>query len=902
MAQTTPPAGPGGADGKPMGAGGLSGPQGPNQNENAVPGRGPGGGEQAPQDGGKKTDSDGLTAGDRGQALAAGAAIGTAKGTAAQAKGAEKLSDISKSDVAKGAIKDMGAMKGAGAARDVQNLKNNPNLSNALHAAGNVDKRAKVAAYAVDGANKVKEKTDQALDSTKDEDGKKGDEKMGAGGTSVQPKGKDNDGTVGSGGKKAAAAAGAGAAAASPLAMFLLILNWLKSFFMALIQMVMGWFASLIAMLVNAVMAVVGFFTGIGAAISGFFGGAISTAAAATSSFFGFLAGAVAVVMVATGAITTNEVARKDAPLINCVANVQTMAAAAGEANMASDAQTEANAQRVYSIFAGMGMSDVNIAGILGNWTAESGVDPTVVETIYDEKFTLGPRKQAAQAVNFRIKDYNPEYAARFPAITYSGIGLGQWTNSRNTKLLEYAGSIGKPWYEIDTQLGYMVGPDDRAAYVREMISTPASSVEQATRDFMSKWEGLTDGTTGTRISAAETWYAKMSGWTADTALADSILAQSGAAVTSGNVQSVSQAMTDCRGGRQGIADNSSLAMAALSYAWPTRDEGVGNNGTPLYQELMAEIFPGDPYFMSCDRGVATAVRWSGTDDTFPVGAVEQQLAYLETSPKWTEVSWGGDKTKLQPGDILIRWDGGPPSSAGGGGGVSHIELYVGEELVQQVFAEKASPTAAMVSSSYGERSPGASNWYTGGSRGLDTYRAFRSTGKEPASRYVSYVPTSAPVGNANIQPGTSIPVSGGVTMPMRAGTYSLGAWFGKTGSWSRYHTGQDLPAATGVPVYAAASGTVVSATPGSTGWAGTEYVAIQHGGSGSTMYAHLNTKMVRVGDTVTAGQQIGTVGNKGRSFGSHLHFEYYPPGVTPGDVYRATDPMAWLRSQGWTG
>lgn len=43
----------------------------------------------------------------------------------------------------------------------------------------------------------------------------------------------------------------------------------------------------------------------------------------------------------------------------------------------------------------------------------------------------------------------------------------------------------------------------------------------------------------------------------------------------------------------------------------------------------------------------------------------------------------------------------------------------------------------------------------------------------------------------------------------------------------------------------------------------------------------------------------IGYVGNSGNSYGSHLHFEYYPAGALPGDVYSASDPMAWLRSIG---
>ncbi|MGA4669246.1 peptidoglycan DD-metalloendopeptidase family protein [Propionibacteriaceae bacterium Y1923] len=138
----------------------------------------------------------------------------------------------------------------------------------------------------------------------------------------------------------------------------------------------------------------------------------------------------------------------------------------------------------------------------------------------------------------------------------------------------------------------------------------------------------------------------------------------------------------------------------------------------------------------------------------------------------------------------------------------------------------------------------------------------------------------------------------GGGAFPLKAGTYSVGASFGKTGSWSRYHTGQDFPAATGTPVYAASSG-VVSANMSAAGWAGSKYVTINHANGSSTLYAHLSGRVVSAGQPVKAGQLIGYVGNEGRSFGSHLHFEYYPAGTLPGDVYSAADPMAWLRSIG---
>ncbi|MDO5083110.1 M23 family metallopeptidase [Arachnia propionica] len=139
---------------------------------------------------------------------------------------------------------------------------------------------------------------------------------------------------------------------------------------------------------------------------------------------------------------------------------------------------------------------------------------------------------------------------------------------------------------------------------------------------------------------------------------------------------------------------------------------------------------------------------------------------------------------------------------------------------------------------------------------------------------------------------------SDGASAPLAKGSYRISARFGATGNWSRYHTGQDFSAASGTPVRAVVSGTVVKGNVGS--WAG-NHVAIRAADGSSTLYAHLSSTDVKVGQQVTAGQKIGEVGSTGRSFGSHLHLEYYPAGRTPGDVYRATDPMAYLTSLGIT-
>ena len=142
----------------------------------------------------------------------------------------------------------------------------------------------------------------------------------------------------------------------------------------------------------------------------------------------------------------------------------------------------------------------------------------------------------------------------------------------------------------------------------------------------------------------------------------------------------------------------------------------------------------------------------------------------------------------------------------------------------------------------------------------------------------------------------SSTPAVNGAAAPLAKGSYRIGAAFGATGSWSRYHTGQDFVASSGTPVHAATSGTVISGNVGS--WAG-NYVVIRAADGSSTLYAHMSNTDVKVGQQVTAGQKIGNVGSTGRSFGAHLHFEYYPSGVTPGNVYSATNPMSYLRSIG---
>ncbi len=52
------------------------------------------------------------------------------------------------------------------------------------------------------------------------------------------------------------------------------------------------------------------------------------------------------------------------------------------------------------------------------------------------------------------------------------------------------------------------------------------------------------------------------------------------------------------------------------------------------------------------------------------------------------------------------------------------------------------------------------------------------------------------------------------------------------------------------------------------------KYVVVDHGGGWSTLYAHLHSYSVKVGDRLAQGDALGTVGNTGNSDGAHLHHE----------------------------
>ncbi|WP_406270031.1 M23 family metallopeptidase [Actinacidiphila glaucinigra] len=153
--------------------------------------------------------------------------------------------------------------------------------------------------------------------------------------------------------------------------------------------------------------------------------------------------------------------------------------------------------------------------------------------------------------------------------------------------------------------------------------------------------------------------------------------------------------------------------------------------------------------------------------------------------------------------------------------------------------------------------------------------KAARESGTAHASR-------SAAAGRAAIG-GWVLPVAGSIGTPYHAAS-SL---------WSSgYHTGVDFVASVGTPVHAAGAGTVVEA-----GWGGSygNNIVIRHADGMYTQYGHLSSLGVSVGQTVSAGQQIGLSGATGNVTGPHLHFEARTAPSYGSDV----DPLGYLRSKG---
>lgn len=143
------------------------------------------------------------------------------------------------------------------------------------------------------------------------------------------------------------------------------------------------------------------------------------------------------------------------------------------------------------------------------------------------------------------------------------------------------------------------------------------------------------------------------------------------------------------------------------------------------------------------------------------------------------------------------------------------------------------------------------------------------------------YSSWTAPAGVTRDDPATARVMGAGACEAVSGGAIGLGYFVwpadkhflsGFDYSPETNHRGIDIAGNTGEPVYAVDAGVIVYA--GWNDWGYGNMIMIDHGNGWQSLYAHLNSLDVGCGQSVDMNWVIGTIGNTGKSSGSHLHFE----------------------------
>jgi hypothetical protein len=429
---------------------------------------------------------------------------------------------------------------------------------------------------------------------------------LGAGGTSAAPPASGAaNGLVGKGqGAKAAGAAAAvpAAAAAGQMMILAMFINYLKGIMMAMAAVAANIWGMLVGLGLAVGKAVVGAVMGFGTMVSTAVGGVVSAAASGVMSLVsGLAAGALVVVSVVSGVTSDGDLAFKDGSTIDCGVSATTALEKIEGSDGNVDAQTMTNAKTIFGVLSAWGMPDENVAGIVGNWDAESGVDPTSVQSYFQSPQVMSDEKKAA-ATN-----------------TDNGIGLGQWTFGRNANLRAYAESNATNWWTLEMQLGFMVSAAEGsdAGVVKDMITTTRGTPAEAAIHFHDKWERSADTASmaARRGEKASKWMGLFSGWEKNQALADSILAQAGTTVSDANGSRAESVRSDCLGVGQAALtmDEGGLTLEEATQLM----EVYKSEGEAFLQTRYGAGGPGDCGYGKADNCVGFSTYFVNKFTTF---------------------------------------------------------------------------------------------------------------------------------------------------------------------------------------------------------------------------------------------------------------------------------------------
>ncbi|WP_227936917.1 peptidoglycan DD-metalloendopeptidase family protein [Alkalihalobacillus deserti] len=156
----------------------------------------------------------------------------------------------------------------------------------------------------------------------------------------------------------------------------------------------------------------------------------------------------------------------------------------------------------------------------------------------------------------------------------------------------------------------------------------------------------------------------------------------------------------------------------------------------------------------------------------------------------------------------------------------------------------------------------------------ITTYETTQKNGKTVKREVISEEVTNEPVKKVITKGTKEMPSRGSGQLSWPAVGGYISSYQGSR--WGRFHKGIDIARPSNYNILAADNGKVTSASyQGGYG----NLVRINHNNGMETVYAHLASIDVKVGQTVTKGQKIGVMGDTGNSTGIHLHFEVYQNG-----------------------
>lgn len=309
-------------------------------------------------------------------------------------------------------------------------------------------------------------------------------------------------------------------------------------------------------------------------------------------------------------------------------------------------------------------MSLNQAAGIIGNWSQESNVNPKIVQV--GSGLSVDMSNSALAGVSGGGK----------------AVGLAQWDGARRTALAKFADKQGKHWTDINVQLEYLKtelegyegsglvagGFNDKSKTAKELVLIFEEKFERAGKPNM---EG--------RYKGAEEFLKNFDGnggYTEDTG-------------------------GSCLNDAGGDVDASDLVKLAISLSYPTSAESKVSGGDswgknkakPEYKDAKKEAMKVGgkdgmtDLYASCDRFVATVIKLT-TDKDIPWGSTAEQGKYLKNSSKWKQYT---KKSQAKAGDIWITRSRG------------HVILYLGDVKGRDTIAHASylSRVAALGDASY---------------------------------------------------------------------------------------------------------------------------------------------------------------------------------------------------------